>query len=710
MAADEYDEMSVWGFVEEPSPYDRNSSEPALVVISSDDDDTLYQDGQASPPYQLPYSSPHDRETSPRTYRWSRTDAARALTRATERRNLHAAAAAARHTSSHAAASTAAASSSSSSGPLPNASSPSATMAVPENLNGSPQPLRTTEASATQTATGRAGKSRRRQRNASSARAGKRSSSAASSASSSSTETPITGGAATASAAAATSASGEASGPAATTTAAAQGFGDGEPAMTDPTIGVCFSSTSGNLWKRRAARGFFQLSAAAEGMGVGFSRRNSTEGGGANACPPSPLSQLRSASDPPSAHTGPPSTPSPTATAAAAEPGAAMVSEARLTMSPSQDTRSSGPPCVICCDSMAGELAAITCGHVFHRACILRWFTFSPSCPSCKVGVVLDHYHQPRQSHGCIDLFFECGSADAGSASSAAVASDSHLATALASAKETIAELIDRSNAVAKERAEALSKNQDLETQLAQAASRLSAMTNVTKEVARHRRQVGKLEKDLKDARLDRLAKARELESLRDVMRITQGHAVDDRTDDLYVSEATVNHLKMTTRIYRDSLQKQQREKNQVEHDLNVLQQKYDALSAVERRQGRELTNLRERLRTREVMYNELERDYEELESLKAEVEQSVAATKKHAQSPQSARPRALRDVQVSPSVGGAYPTIRPAVKKKGRVHSHFMSNAKRPKTSDTTPAPVFHNGKKPVRLPSPSREDVRLA
>lgn len=46
--------------------------------------------------------------------------------------------------------------------------------------------------------------------------------------------------------------------------------------------------------------------------------------------------------------------------------------------------------CVICMEKgiRAREMVAVhACGHVFHAACLLRWFDSSNTCPACRRAV-----------------------------------------------------------------------------------------------------------------------------------------------------------------------------------------------------------------------------------------------------------------------------------------------------------------------------------
>ena len=51
------------------------------------------------------------------------------------------------------------------------------------------------------------------------------------------------------------------------------------------------------------------------------------------------------------------------------------------------------PSCAICLSQSTNNLCALSCGHVFHHACVLAWFRSSkqsPKCPSCKKSVTSD--------------------------------------------------------------------------------------------------------------------------------------------------------------------------------------------------------------------------------------------------------------------------------------------------------------------------------
>jgi len=42
-------------------------------------------------------------------------------------------------------------------------------------------------------------------------------------------------------------------------------------------------------------------------------------------------------------------------------------------------------PCSICLDPFGKKvIKPIQCGHIFHTACIDRWYKINPKCPICK--------------------------------------------------------------------------------------------------------------------------------------------------------------------------------------------------------------------------------------------------------------------------------------------------------------------------------------
>ena len=43
--------------------------------------------------------------------------------------------------------------------------------------------------------------------------------------------------------------------------------------------------------------------------------------------------------------------------------------------------------CVVCLDniSLLDKVKIDSCGHLFHRSCILTWFTFNYTCPTCRI-------------------------------------------------------------------------------------------------------------------------------------------------------------------------------------------------------------------------------------------------------------------------------------------------------------------------------------
>ena len=43
--------------------------------------------------------------------------------------------------------------------------------------------------------------------------------------------------------------------------------------------------------------------------------------------------------------------------------------------------------CLICLEDMYDELKATSCGHVFHKKCILAWLNISNNCPTCSHNI-----------------------------------------------------------------------------------------------------------------------------------------------------------------------------------------------------------------------------------------------------------------------------------------------------------------------------------
>jgi hypothetical protein len=86
------------------------------------------------------------------------------------------------------------------------------------------------------------------------------------------------------------------------------------------------------------------------------------------------------------------------------------------------------------------------------------------------------------------------------------------------------------------------------------------------------------------------------MNSLRDVIDITNGVAVEERSDYLDVSEATVAHLRMTGNVFKDHLKKQQLSNTRLEREYNALMQSHENDAADHRRASRELTTLQKEL------------------------------------------------------------------------------------------------------------------
>ena len=58
--------------------------------------------------------------------------------------------------------------------------------------------------------------------------------------------------------------------------------------------------------------------------------------------------------------------------------------------------------CIICSQELCDDIAALTCGHVFHRSCVVKWLRTPLSrskCPLCKANI--------NESKGIISLYFQ---------------------------------------------------------------------------------------------------------------------------------------------------------------------------------------------------------------------------------------------------------------------------------------------------------------
>jgi len=69
-------------------------------------------------------------------------------------------------------------------------------------------------------------------------------------------------------------------------------------------------------------------------------------------------------------------------------PTQAQISSATETLNrPPADTQ-----CAICQDNIAADATRIrSCGHIYHRSCILSWFTMSVRCPVCRHDIRAEH-------------------------------------------------------------------------------------------------------------------------------------------------------------------------------------------------------------------------------------------------------------------------------------------------------------------------------
>lgn len=43
--------------------------------------------------------------------------------------------------------------------------------------------------------------------------------------------------------------------------------------------------------------------------------------------------------------------------------------------------------CLICLDDMYDGLWATSCGHLFHKKCILAWLSIRKICPTCSYNI-----------------------------------------------------------------------------------------------------------------------------------------------------------------------------------------------------------------------------------------------------------------------------------------------------------------------------------
>lgn len=179
---------------------------------------------------------------------------------------------------------------------------------------------------------------------------------------------------------------------------------------------------------------------------------------------------------------------------------AEMVAPVGAPATPTADRRRSldgntcAPSCVICCEPMTAGLSAISCGHVFHRDCIMRWFPINPSCPTCKVEVITDRVHAPLRKQ-CFDIFFDiCDNDSVG----AATGPDPGDGATLQTAKATIADLLAQAAALSQERDGLLAQNEDLKEQVHSANTQTSELRHQIDGAKRLSSRVNRLERDLK--------------------------------------------------------------------------------------------------------------------------------------------------------------------------------------------------------------------
>ena len=53
--------------------------------------------------------------------------------------------------------------------------------------------------------------------------------------------------------------------------------------------------------------------------------------------------------------------------------------------------------CIICIDNipLVDKVRINICGHIFHRNCILTWFMFNYSCPTCRIRCSTENLRSP---------------------------------------------------------------------------------------------------------------------------------------------------------------------------------------------------------------------------------------------------------------------------------------------------------------------------
>ena len=64
--------------------------------------------------------------------------------------------------------------------------------------------------------------------------------------------------------------------------------------------------------------------------------------------------------------------------------------------------------CQICCESFhgKGDICAVSCGHVFHTACVSRWLIEKKECPNCRQKVI--KFHVFKLLNSIFDRFGRC--------------------------------------------------------------------------------------------------------------------------------------------------------------------------------------------------------------------------------------------------------------------------------------------------------------
>lgn len=288
--------------------------------------------------------------------------------------------------------------------------------------------------------------------------------------------------------------------------------------------------------------------------------------------------------------------------------------------------------CAICLEPARNALAALTCGHVYHKQCIDTWTNTNPSCPQCKRA--LRKQSRATETVVCVDLYFEAeeeepdlvvldGDGEEDASSSEACKA---MRRQLRLSQSTIATVKSRLKIVEDERDKIACGKLNAEDRADEAVHLQRALQRKLNTQSDQVKMARVLESKLLATRASETEARAELLSTKSALNLTEG----DRWQDIQPlqlldpsfncePEHNIHHLLFNAQVLQKTLRKETAEHEAAQQEVQDLDQSVDQLRTDNRKYMATIKRLRTKEEEQRHALELMERDMVELEKARLE-------------------------------------------------------------------------------------------